>query len=230
MFDFLKTPILHHAYLLVGWPEGTLDFLRQELGLALGVPNPLSSPDYIEDDFSVLGIKDSQNLRERQTRTAFGPVGQFFVLTVSSATIEAQNALLKTLEEPAPGVHFFILARSEEMFLPTLKSRFVVIKPAANQIIKETLGEREAAEFLNLSLPARLEYIRKNFLKNKEVGKKELFIFLDNLEKKLYANYRAQSRQPINLTVLSEIFQAKKNLNNPRSSARLILEHLSLVL
>jgi len=40
----------------------------------------------------------------------------------------AQNALLKILEEPPLGVHFLLLASSEDFFLPTIKSRCSLVK------------------------------------------------------------------------------------------------------
>jgi DNA polymerase-3 subunit delta' len=40
----------------------------------------------------------------------------------------AQNALLKILEEPPIGVHFLLLASSEDFFLPTVRSRCALVK------------------------------------------------------------------------------------------------------
>lgn len=223
--DFFNQPNLHHAYLLVGRPEDILTSLRRDLGRRLEVSDPLASPDYVEEEYSLFGIKDSQSLRQRQTLGAFGQKGRFFVLTISAATIEAQNALLKTFEEPAAGVHFFIILRSEDVFLATLKSRFIIVRFEVRADADQSVL---VDNFLKMSPPARLDYVRKNYLKNKEKNKSDIFRFLDDLEKGLYHFYQAQGRQG-EPKALTEIGRAKKNLANPRASVRLILEHLALV-
>ncbi len=52
----------------------------------------------------------------------------FLIGNFEDATPEAQNKLLKTLEEPPKNVYFFLSAKSEEKVLPTIKSRCDKIK------------------------------------------------------------------------------------------------------
>lgn len=56
-------------------------------------------------------------------------------------TPQAQNALLKTLEEPPEYVVIIILTNNMEMFLPTIISRCVVLnfKPVRDELIKDFL-------------------------------------------------------------------------------------------
>ena len=225
---FLNSSNLHHAYLLVGRPEDVLPTLRVSLGERLGVADLSASPDYVEEEYSLFGIKDSHSLRQRQNLSAFGKKGRFFVLTISSATVEAQNALLKTFEEPATDTHFFVILRSEDILLPTLKSRFVIVRPNEKDQNQE-LEKTAAMDFSTMSPSARLEYVKKNFIKNKNEGKGEVFRFLDDLEKVVYNLYRSGGRvgEP---KALMAILQAKKHLANPRASLRLILEHLALAI
>lgn len=58
-------------------------------------------------------------------------------------TVQAQNALLKTLEEPPEYVVIIILTNNMEMFLPTIISRCVVLnfKPVKDELIKDFLME-----------------------------------------------------------------------------------------
>jgi DNA polymerase-3 subunit delta' len=52
-------------------------------------------------------------------------------------TIEAQNALLKTLEEPAAGTTIILTASSEQSMLPTIRSRTTLLtikKPPAEEL------------------------------------------------------------------------------------------------
>jgi len=39
-----------------------------------------------------------------------------------------RTTLLKLFEEPAEGVHFFVIVSSVEIFLPTLRSRFNILR------------------------------------------------------------------------------------------------------
>lgn len=69
-------------------------------------------------------------------------------------TTQAQNALLKTIEEPPRGVFIFILSENLESILDTIKSRCQVHK--LNQ-----LRENEVREFIKLKYPTLDENQRK---------------------------------------------------------------------
>lgn len=60
----------------------------------------------------------------------------------------AQDALLKTLEEPAAQAILIVLASAPERVLPTIRSRAqaIPLRPAAPQLIKTALLERGCAE------------------------------------------------------------------------------------
>ncbi|NLF33141.1 MAG: hypothetical protein GX591_19930 [Planctomycetes bacterium] len=52
----------------------------------------------------------------------------FVVREAETMNLAAQNALLKTLEEPPPNVRLILLARSERELLPTIRSRCALIR------------------------------------------------------------------------------------------------------
>jgi len=194
---------IHHAYLLIGQPMEILPDLKEAIGQKLKSSALSADPDFWEQSYESFGIKDSLDLRERQTKKSFREGGgRYFVLTIDSITPEAQNALLKTFEEPAVDVHFFIIARSEDLFLPTLKSRFQIITthfpPKEGNL---PLG-REMVKFLRMEPQERLDFVHDRFTKNparrggKEVGKGDIFEFLKELE----------------ITLRGEIEMNKKNL------------------
>lgn len=70
----------------------------------------------------------------------------YIIYEADKMTVQAQNALLKTIEEPPIYVRFILLAANSYSFLPTVLSRCVVIKlkPQSQNIIatylEETLG------------------------------------------------------------------------------------------
>jgi DNA polymerase III delta' subunit len=61
---------------------------------------------------------------------------------------DAQSALLKTLEEPPPGVTIVLCANDEERLLPTVRSRCARIRlgPVGPRAIEEILAEHDLAD------------------------------------------------------------------------------------
>ena len=72
----------------------------------------------------------------------------FIVDKADEMTVAAQNALLKTLEEPPPYAVFLLLAKNIESFLPTILSRCVTLKlrPLPNKTVEEFLLNQGLAQ------------------------------------------------------------------------------------
>ncbi len=68
----------------------------------------------------------------------------YILLDCEGLTVQAQNALLKSIEEPPFGVYFILTALSRRALLPTLISRLTVItaEPLDDDTIKMALYER----------------------------------------------------------------------------------------
>lgn len=67
------------------------------------------------------------------------PSKVFLLENFDNATEEAQNKLLKVLEEPPKNVYFLIFSKSEDRVLPTIKSRCKKIK--INPLSKEEISK-----------------------------------------------------------------------------------------
>ena len=86
-------------------------------------------------------------------RASAGERGKVFIVQESELlNIAAQNALLKTLEEPPPGVRIILLCRWPDRMLPTTLSRCWIVRfgplPAGfvrDKLIQAGIGEPEAA-------------------------------------------------------------------------------------
>ncbi len=233
-----KSLFRHHACLLVGDKKYWQEILEKELKNFLKVDNLNSSPDiWWQKCESSFGVKEAHVLIERSARRSFGGRGRFFVLEISSITPEAQNALLKTFEEPTADTHFLIIARLAEIFLPTLRSRMVILTSDQDLATSplSVIGDL-ASKFLKLDLPERLEFIRQEFLparaggKNKDKTKGEIISFIADLEKTLWAGIELKKITKDEEIALYELAKCQRYLQNPRSSNRLILEHLALIL
>lgn len=85
-----------------------------------------SCPDYHiiqpDDGKKSIGIKQVQNLLEVLLRSA-DTARTVIVDSLEDLTPEAANTLLKTLEEPRPGIYFILIAHQLSATLPTIRSR-----------------------------------------------------------------------------------------------------------
>jgi len=110
------------AYLFVGPPGAGKKEAAENFAAVLGCKNQ----DRIAVGPSGSSIKIDQ-VRELQGLVRYGPsAGRYLLVTVERAdtlTDQAAAAFLKTLEEPAPGVVFALLAEREDRIPPTIVSR-----------------------------------------------------------------------------------------------------------
>jgi len=209
---------LHHANLLIASPEEAESYLRllcDDLGVNL--PN---NPDFFPFKMETFGIDDARELKllaSRKTVSASDLSQQsrkIFLITSTRLTLEAQNALLKTFEEPFPGTYFFLATREEGLIVPTLRSRMQTIRISDNPI----LASKDAEEFLALSIKDRLLFAKK--FANTE---KNLTIFLDSLLSLLRRRGKEED-------LIKRVYNVRRLVREPTLAPRLIIEHLSLVL
>ncbi|OJI09119.1 MAG: hypothetical protein COV08_02085 [Candidatus Vogelbacteria bacterium CG10_big_fil_rev_8_21_14_0_10_49_38] len=224
------------AYLLVGAPKIWRGILTERLSDWLATDQPRQSPDLWWQHHESFGIKDSHELIEKESRRSFGGRGRFFVLEIFSMTPEAQNALLKTFEEPASGSHFFLIAPSDEIFLPTLRSRLMILEAshfvAGGSEPAERPFQALAEPFLKLDVVDRMTLIKEQLLKlkAKDRQKSDLVDFVVGLELSLRQRFDATAISTETAQALLALEQCRRYLADPRSANRLILEHLALAL
>ena len=110
------------AYLFVGPPGAA----KKEAAEKFADELECKKQDKINIAPSGANLKIEQ-IRELQSWVRFGPsASKYLVVIVEGAdtlTDQAAAAFLKTLEEPAPGVVFILLAEREDKMLPTILSR-----------------------------------------------------------------------------------------------------------
>lgn len=108
-----------------------------------------SCPDYHvlqpDDGKKSIGIKQVQNLLENLLRTA-DTARTVIVDSLEDLTTEASNTLLKTLEEPRPGIYFILIAHQLAGVLPTIRSRcrLIPLQPLSSQETQQVLKEQGA--------------------------------------------------------------------------------------
>jgi len=147
-----------------------------------------NNPDLISIRLSDLdkvsiGITDIKDkLKEFQYKKIKHPVKILLIYDADRLTKEAQNALLKTLEEPSPNNHIFLICFDTNKLLSTIKSRCELID------FKDSNLDMDSTNFLNSSLFENFSYI------------KEILSIKDNKEKKgrvelLFRNIANESKK-----------------------------------
>ena len=127
----IKSNMISHAYMFEG-PSGVgKNTMARELAATLlEMENLFNSPDYIEITPGGNSIKIAQ-IRKLQSDILVKPYKSYKIYVIDEAqkmTVEAQNALLKTLEEPPKYAIIILITNNKESLLDTIKSRCEIIK------------------------------------------------------------------------------------------------------
>ncbi len=164
-----------------------------------------------------LGIEQARIIKKHFSLKPYQAVGQVVILEdASTLTPEAQNAMLKILEEPPANAILILGASSDAKFLPTILSRCQVIRlqPTAGprrEGEQKTDYFKEIEKLLSANIEERLEYIEKN-KKREELLQSLLSYFHQNLRSSSF---------------LKELLQAEE-WENQNVNIRAILEYLIL--
>ena len=227
---FKKTGYLHHAHII----EGDKDVLTPAL-LALLEKNmgvfAHNNPDLSVLSHKTFGIDEARALSESQSRAGFtesaggSPSRKIYLVSADSITHQAQNALLKTFEEPTLGTHFFIIVPHIDTILPTLRSRLVVARLGNTVYNDET--RTLAQKFLASSLEERFAMSKKLTEKkgDEPIDREKIRRMFDHIERMLYTRMAGKPDRG----VFAELYQAKKYLADNGSSAKMLCDHLAIV-
>nr|UWI50053.1 DNA polymerase III subunit delta' [Clostridioides difficile] len=122
---------LNNAYMFEGIDGiGKKKFADELSKLLLDYVNLENSPDYVLINPDGNSIKIAQ-IRNLQSDIVVRPHKDYKIYIINNAekmTVEAQNALLKTLEEPPSYAIIILVTNNKESLLETIKSRCDIIK------------------------------------------------------------------------------------------------------
>lgn len=163
---------LHHAYLIAGDSTVVVPHIENFLITKLSFP-VVGNPDYWRETQETFGIDESRAISEIHRGHPVVHSRRIIIIEAQSITHEAQNALLKVLEEPVSHTHFFLIVPNESDLLPTVLSRLFIIKNEQSDS-DATLGKN----FLNMSISDRMVFVSK-LAENKE--KKQIDMFIRSL-------------------------------------------------
>src|SRR3989344_6660979 len=107
-----------HAYLVIGHESQELEREVSNLVKTLGVSS---------FEFPISKINEVRELT-KFLKLSFDKPRVILIRNIETATEEALNAFLKTLEEPQKNVKFLLTSTSEHKLLPTVVSRCQIIR------------------------------------------------------------------------------------------------------
>lgn len=209
---------------------GTVHLLAGDASSLPGVLNLLGengieakgNPDLYIREYSSFGVEEARDLSARSAARALAGERRVFVIVAAGMTTEAQNALLKTLEEPSGGALFFIIVPAPQTLLPTLRSRAQLLQLET----KDVEPAVDPAAFLKARPQMRLDML-KPLLDKDEDEKRDLagtIRFLSALE-------RALLHDPMSHAAgLEAVYRARKYLGDKGALSKALLEQVALVI
>jgi hypothetical protein len=186
------------------------------------------SPDVHWFQGPLLTVDEARKIRSLATRRQANPTGpgRFFIISTETLRDEAQNALLKIIEEPVPDTYFLLVIKSEQLILPTLRSRLQVFIASADNVLSV-----DTLRFLSLGPAARIREVIRRLSEAGENGSGEtLSRWLNNLELFLVEKLKNSAGNSEWTAALREVARVRRYFGKQGSADRLLLEHLALVL
>lgn len=208
---------MHHANILINKEnikEFVFDILKNNLNFEVK-----ANPDFLLLESESFGIDDARNLEKWAIgKPLIGDTKIYFIIT-KSITNEAQNAMLKVLEEPTAGTYFFISLENLGGLLPTFISRVMIWDNLLGEAEKNNeKNKNQAHKFLNSKIKERLAIIKNLVKKENKNEIKDLIKDLENISNKISPNAAKN-------ILTAKIFSSARG-----SSPKMILEWLSCML
>lgn len=201
-----------HAYVCRGDQAsipGVLAFLERRNG---------SDIDLFVRMYVSMGIDEARDIRDRAALRGLGG-SRIFVIVASALTTEAQNALLKTFEEPPAGAIFVLVVPSPETLLPTLRSRMQSIYIDART---DDPSPIDTKAFLAASPAQRIEML-KPLTSAEEKDTTGTLAFLASLERRISARHDSSPRSA------DAVYRARELILDKGALRKSLLEQVALL-
>ena len=233
----LQLPKLsHHAYALIGGEtvqSELIGILENEYAIKMR-----GNQDFFNKSYVNFTIDDAREIKSlHSTRPVVEGGKKIFILKMDSITVEAQNAMLKLLEEPSEYAHFFLIIPSAHLLLPTIKSRMQILN-VGNRSDHSKGGSRdnmtgvemelfgEAKKFMKSSLAKRLEIIKglMDGITKEKKTKQDAIDFLNAVQSVIYEQRGVKD----GMRDLEAVEIARKYMNDRSPSLKTLLEYVAL--
>lgn len=186
----------------------------------------LNHPDLlIFNDEEKLGVEAVKKIKDFLSLKPYSAKGRgVIILSSQKLTLDAQNALLKILEEPPASAVILLGADSDKNFLPTILSRCQVVTHQLPVTENQSLKYYpEIEDLIKASLDERFAFVEK--IEDKEIFIRALVSYFSHVISK----DRDKSQNPQFLEFANQLIEAEKYLS-AKGNPRAILEYLMLSL
>lgn len=187
-----------------------------------------SNPDFhsISKGQETIGIEEVKKLLKEMVFQPFQEIAQVAVIAnAHNLTHEAQNALLKTLEEQPGATEYILLVNNEKNLLPTITSRGV--KHYVRVSVKQTNIKQETPEVLSMDLVDKFSLV-ENLVKNggyEEFLETLLSYFRQHMKEAMAKNDTGQTETMRKALEIITIAQTRLKANGNK---KLVLENMLL--
>lgn len=186
---------------------------------SVAIPVAEHTADIVDQYFERFGIDDARELVRQAHNRPQENAELLLIVRAEFVTLEAQNALLKVLEEPPVSTRFVFVLAPDCMLLPTLRSRFEL----ASTVLNDTDEQNEAFQsFHAASLKERLESIDK-------AAKQKNLEWQRHIKQGLIT-YVGTVKNGIRSEVLASLEYVSRTLLTRGASNKMLLEHAALLL
>ncbi len=180
-----------------------------------------NNPDfsYIESEGNSIKIEQIRNLQKRiQEKPIISNKKVYIINDAHLMTQEAQNCLLKTLEEPPEFATIILIGSNETAFLPTIKSRCTIMN--FNKINKEELQK----------------YLSENY-NLKDISESMIEIFQGSIGKAIKLKDKQEEYEQLEMLInkieqidLIELLNLSQVLYQSKDEIDEILEYINIIL
>lgn len=217
----IENETLSHSYLFVGTQGIGKKLLAKEMAKKILSFDGESHPDFmcIEPEENSIKIAQIRILQKKiQEKPIIADKKVYIIDNADTMTVEAQNCLLKTLEEPPEFAIIILIGSQESAFLTTIKSRCMIVKfgPIQEDKIIQFMKNNYAIEGISQN---QLEMFQGSIgkailLKDKQEQYRKIEDMIENLNQK----------DLIEIVTLAEpLYKAKEEIFE-------ILEYMNIVL
>jgi len=220
---------LYHSYVIEGDHTFATELLRF---LEIRGEIVKQSQDVMYQNYDSFTMEDSHEIKNWHSMLGVTTGKKICIISARFINREAEQALLKIIEEPAINTHIFIIIPDSSLLQRTIISRVHVIK--IDQTQSKALID-EITEFLKSKPNKRIEIITKIIKENKDEnnsGQLRFYAtsFVNQIESLMHKKFIDNKKDKNIKFILEELQKSRTYLSTPGASVKMILEHLALVI
>lgn len=221
---------LYHSYIVEGNPATAVPLLLSFLEGRSDIGR--QNPDMLCQSYDSFTITDTPIIKDWHTKHGITDKKRICIIGTKFINHEAEQSLLKMIEEPQINTHLFIVVPNASLLLDTILSRTHLVKVIDNT---DSIFKKEAYTFVMSKPSDRLLIVADLIEKNKDNQNSGGLRFqatelINEIEKLIYEKFRKDKNDMNTHFILDELQKSRLYLSTPGASVKMILEHIALML